>query len=525
MAENNVEMIELIIKTTKDKKSVKIKADAAIDELRKIVAETFDVTPICACLIFAGKILKDGETLETHKLKEGLTVHLVVKADPNSSSAARQNNAAPTPAAAAPSDAPAPGANPFGGLGGLAGLAGMGANGGSFAEMQSSMQREMLNNPDMMRSMLNSPIVDSLMSNPEYMRNMLTANPQMRQLMESNPEISHMLNSPELIRQTMEFARNPAAFQEVLRNHDRALSNLESIPGGYSALQRMYHDIQEPMMNAAQSSNPFASLLTSTPNTTTTPSTVESNAPMPNPWAPATAQSTTANSTATTASGAATTTATPSANDMFSSPGIQSMVTQMMSNPELMSSMASAPYTQNFMQQLAQNPEMASSIISQNPLYANNPEMQSHLSQMLPTFLNQMNNPEMRNALTNPEALRALQQIQSGMDTLRTSAPGLFNMMNPGAAAAAPTAPGTTPSATTQPPGAPNADAFANFMSSMTSALNPAATTAAPEVQYADQLQQLNNMGFINREANLRALTATMGDVNAAVERLLSSLQ
>ena len=49
--------------------------------------------------------------------------------------------------------------------------------------------------------------------------------------MESNPEISHMLNSPELIRQTMEFARNPAAFQEVLRNHDRALSNLESIPG------------------------------------------------------------------------------------------------------------------------------------------------------------------------------------------------------------------------------------------------------------------------------------------------------
>ena len=27
------------------------------------------------------------------------------------------------------------------------------------------------------------------------------------------------------------------------------------------------------------------------------------------------------------------------------------------------------------------------------------------------------------------------------------------------------------------------------------------------------------------REANLRALTATMGDVNAAVERLLSSLQ
>lgn len=37
-----------------------------------------------------------------------------------------------------------------------------------------------------------------------------------------------------------------------MRNQDRALSNLESIPGGYNALRRMYTDIQEPMLNAAQ---------------------------------------------------------------------------------------------------------------------------------------------------------------------------------------------------------------------------------------------------------------------------------
>lgn len=40
--------------------------------------------------------------------------------------------------------------------------------------------------------------------------------------------------------------------QEMMRNQDRALSNLESIPGGYNALRRMYTDIQEPMLNAAQ---------------------------------------------------------------------------------------------------------------------------------------------------------------------------------------------------------------------------------------------------------------------------------
>ena len=32
--------------------------------------------------------------------------------------------------------------------------------------------------------------------------------------------------------------------QELMRNQDRAMSNLESIPGGQSALQRMYRDIQ-----------------------------------------------------------------------------------------------------------------------------------------------------------------------------------------------------------------------------------------------------------------------------------------
>ena len=49
--------------------------------------------------------------------------------------------------------------------------------------------------------------------------------------MERNPEINHMLNNPDILRQTMEIARNPAMMQELMRNQDRAMSNLESIPG------------------------------------------------------------------------------------------------------------------------------------------------------------------------------------------------------------------------------------------------------------------------------------------------------
>lgn len=47
------------------------------------------------------------------------------------------------------------------------------------------------------------------------------------------------------------------------------------------------------------------------------------------------------------------------------------------------------------------------------------------------------------------------------------------------------------------------------------------ANQGPPEERYRSQLEQLAGMGFFNREANLQALVATFGDVNAAVERLL----
>lgn len=59
---------------------------------------------------------------------------------------------------------------------------------------------------------------------------------------------------------------------------------------------------------------------------------------------------------------------------------------------------------------------------------------------------------------------------------------------------------------------------FGNFGGA---ASTPAANVNLEEL-YASQLTQLNDMGFSNREQNLRALQATQGNVHAAVERLLS---
>ncbi len=45
-----------------------------------------------------------------------------------------------------------------------------------------------------------------------------------------------------------------------------------------------------------------------------------------------------------------------------------------------------------------------------------------------------------------------------------------------------------------------------------------------PAVLYRDQIRQLQDMGFTDAAANIRALTATGGDVAAAVNLLLSGI-
>lgn len=198
--------------------------------------------------------MKDSDTLKNHNVKDGLTVHLVIKAPPkpdaDTSAERPQADVRQTPF----------GLNQFGGL---AGVEALGAGSRTFMDLQARMQNEMMANPDVMRTLLDNPLVQQMMNNPDTMRSLITSNPQMQDLMQRNPEISHMLNNPELLRQTMELARNPSMLQELMRSHDRAMSNLESVPGGYSALQRIYRDIQEPMLNAATeqfSRNPFTGL-------------------------------------------------------------------------------------------------------------------------------------------------------------------------------------------------------------------------------------------------------------------------
>ncbi|XP_022346465.1 ubiquilin-4 isoform X1 [Enhydra lutris kenyoni] len=587
--------IRVTVKTPKDKEEIVICDRASVKEFKEEISRRFKAQQDQLVLIFAGKILKDGDTLSQHGIKDGLTVHLVIKTPqkaqdpaagavsspstpdpasaPSTTPASPATPAQPSTSGSAASDAgsgsrrssgggPSPGAGEgppsaaasiLSGFGGILGLGSLGLGSANFMELQQQMQRQLMSNPEMLSQIMENPLVQDMMSNPDLMRHMIMANPQMQQLMERNPEISHMLNNPELMRQTMELARNPAMMQEMMRNQDRALSNLESIPGGYNALRRMYTDIQEPMFSAAREqfgNNPFSSLTGNSDSSSSQPLRTENREPLPNPWSPSPPTSQAPGSGGEGNGGSGTSQVHPTVSNpfginaaslgsgVFNSPEMQALLQQISENPQLMQNVISAPYMRGMMQTLAQNPDFAAQMMVNVPLFAGNPQLQEQLRLQLPVFLQQMQNPESLSVLTNPRAMQALLQIQQGLQTLQTEAPGLvpsslgsFGMSrtpapaagsNTGSAPEAPTS-SPVPPATSSPAGAPSAQQHLVQQMVQLLAGGGGSQVQTPEVRFQQQLEQLNSMGFINREANLQALIATGGDVNAAIERLLGS--
>ena len=73
-------MITVNVKTPKEKKAIKINDKASIKEFKTKISIEFNNTPVeHLCLIYAGKMLKDHESLDLHSIKDNVTVHLVIK--------------------------------------------------------------------------------------------------------------------------------------------------------------------------------------------------------------------------------------------------------------------------------------------------------------------------------------------------------------------------------------------------------------------------------------------------------------
>merc|ERR1719324_1709771 len=141
-----------------------------------------------------------------------------------------------------------------------------------------------------------------------------------------------------------------------------------------------------------------------------------------------------------------------------------------------------------------------------------------------------LNNPQMLQAMMNPQMLQMVAQMRQSMPGL--GAPGAMSQM--------PTATGTpTPGTNTE--GSPNGalpspmldPAMMQAMQAMMGGgggmgggpgfgglPNPADSVPA-ETRFATQLDQLANMGFPDKHSNLQALQTAHGDVNQAINSLL----
>lgn len=203
----------------------------------------------------------------------------------------------------------------------------------------------------------------------------------------------------------------------------------------------MYTAAQEQFGN-----NPFAQLLAGNggmtslsfslgmsffcPAENTAASRTENTDPLPNPWA---SRGGTGSSTAPSrqqtqatpagdntqqqqqATASAIPTGTAGSSPGLISPMMQNYMSQLVQNPRLLESVLNAPYMQPLMDSLAANPDISRQMITNNPMFANNPELREHMLNALPAMMDQMRNPEVQALMQNREALEAITQVQEGL--------------------------------------------------------------------------------------------------------------
>lgn len=483
-----------------------ITANSTIARVKTIIAKE-EACGNCAVerqrLIYKGRIMsEDTKTLADYGLQgENQTIHLVKGAAVAGSTsgnapASSSSTSVPTPPPGTNTD----NSNPFMMMQNMMGQ----NNQNSLFPNMAQMQQQLQQNPEMLSNLMNSPMMQSLMSNPDVIRNMMMGNPEMQRVMEQNPQLRAIMDDPEMMRRSMEMMRDPSAMQNMMRNQELAMSQIENLPGGFNALRRMYEDVQEPMMDAMSGMGSGSSTMnnSSSEGSGSSANAGAGGAAMPNPWgSPST---TTASSNTSTSSSY---TATPNPWGMLGNPdsanpwgsgapgaGMPNM------NIEQTLSMLENPMINNMMQQMMSDPAAVEQMMNANP-------MMQQMRQANPAAAAMMSNPETLRAMMDPANLRAIMNAQQAMQNMGFP-------MAPGFGGTTANTPTSTPSSSTG--GGSNGLDFSSLLNPTT------ANTLSPEQRYQTQLSALNDMGFTDREANIRALTACHGNVNRAVERLLS---
>nr|2KLC_A Chain A, Ubiquilin-1 [Homo sapiens] len=72
-------IMKVTVKTPKEKEEFAVPENSSVQQFKEEISKRFKSHTDQLVLIFAGKILKDQDTLSQHGIHDGLTVHLVIK--------------------------------------------------------------------------------------------------------------------------------------------------------------------------------------------------------------------------------------------------------------------------------------------------------------------------------------------------------------------------------------------------------------------------------------------------------------
>ncbi|SOV15837.1 ubiquitin-like protein, putative [Plasmodium gaboni] len=128
-----------------------------------------------------------------------------------------------------------------------------------------------------------SKLISNMFDNSDFIKSIMDSNKHLKKLREKNSDLNHILNDSQTLKQSFEMIKNPSLMKELMKNTDRAISNIEAIPGGFNTLRRMYYNIQEPMYESTEKL--IDKKLNKVKNydlNSTSPPTSEA---FPNPWA------------------------------------------------------------------------------------------------------------------------------------------------------------------------------------------------------------------------------------------------
>eukprot|EP00443_Scrippsiella_acuminata_P120007 CAMPEP_0115686170 /NCGR_PEP_ID=MMETSP0272-20121206/59826_1 /TAXON_ID=71861 /ORGANISM="Scrippsiella trochoidea, Strain CCMP3099" /LENGTH=386 /DNA_ID=CAMNT_0003125757 /DNA_START=1 /DNA_END=1161 /DNA_ORIENTATION=+ len=382
-------------------------------------------------------------------------------------------------------------------------------------------------------------MVQQMMSDPEMLRTMMRMNPQLNQLMEQRPEIARLLEDPEVLQQSMRMMANPSLMREMTRNADRAIGNLDAMPGGHNALVQAHQEIADPLFTAlagsageaiAQNVASYAQQTEGLPN----------NEALPNPWgapgaalasAPQQARRTVTNGLSVQqllGSGPRTSEAPAPSSDGSQLGGgnpMAAMMQQMMSNPAQLQDMMGM--TQQLLgggmsvpgldsaPTAAETP--AADTSSVNPMAAMMQQMMSNpaqMQQMMNMTQQLFGSAAPTGAGTNVPAAPEGSPMPAMMQQMMSNPAQMQHMMNMtqqllgGGSLGG----GLMPEAASGPVAMQGGDA-----------ISAVPVEAQQRVRFAEQLSQLMAMGFTNEALCLRALAQHNGRVDAAIDTLLAS--